>query len=248
MTRDAQPGHVYLVGAGPGDPDLLTVCALHLLQTASHILPDGLVSEAILDLASPTAVILPVGKRCGSARVTQSEINHLLVSLAEQGASVVRLKSGDPLVFGRAGEEMSALQVAGIPFEVVPGISAAFAAAASLQTPLTDRASASKLILATAHHAQGKRDLNPAHQPLWSGPLPSDATLVLYMPGPDLEALADQLMENGIAPETPVAAISRISTAAEHAHRTTLQDLRSSDCGKSPVLLLVGRPLALARS
>ena len=244
MTRDAQPGHVYLVGAGPGDPDLLTVAALHLLQTASHILPDGLVSDDILDLASPTAVILPVGKRCGAPRVTQLEINTLLVSLAHEGASVVRLKSGDPLVFGRAAEEMAALTAANIPFEVVPGISAAFAAAASLRTTLTDRTSASKVILATAHHAKNSRELDPDPQSIWSGALPEDATLVLYMPGPDLESLAHQLISNGIAPETPVAAVSRVSSTAEHTHRATLATLRSQHCGPAPVLLLIGRPLA----
>ncbi len=241
--QDAQPGHVYLVGAGPGDPGLLTLRAHHLLQTASHILPDGLISEAILALASPSATVLPVGKRCGSARVTQAEINGLLLRLAREGASVLRLKSGDPLVFGRAREEMAALEAAGIPFEIVPGISAAFAAAAALRTPLTDRTSASKLILATAHHAANKLELDPDPQPIWSGPLPSDATLALYMPGPDLEALAAQLIQSGVAPETPVVAISRASTPGQHSHHTDLNALRSADCGPAPILLLLGRSL-----
>lgn len=241
MSRDAEPGRVYLVGAGPGDPDLLTVRAHHLLQTASHILPDGLISPAILSLASPAAAILPVGKRCGAARVTQSDINRLLLRLAREGASIVRLKSGDPLVFGRVGEEIAALEAAGIPFEIVPGISAAFAAAASLRTPLTDRTSASKLILATAHHAANKLELDPDPQPLWSGPLPTDATLAIYMPGPDLEALASQLIHSGISPDTPVIAISRISTPDQRTHRTTLHAMRSAHCGPAPILLLIGR-------
>ena len=136
MTKDAEPGHVYLVGAGPGDADLLTVRAARLLQTATHVLPDGLISAEIVALAGTNATVMPVGKRCGAPRVTQVEINELLVRLAREGASIVRLKSGDPLVFGRAGEEIAALRAAGVPFEVVPGITAAFAAAAALGTPV----------------------------------------------------------------------------------------------------------------
>lgn len=175
MSTEAQPGHVYLVGAGPGDPDLLTLRALTLLQTSDVILPDDLVSDEILALASPTANIIPVGKRCGQPRITQAGIHALMLEHAsakegEPGSSVLRLKSGDPLVFGRAGEEIAFLREARIPFEIVPGISAAFAVAANLQTPLTDRTAASKLILATAHHAAGKLELTQ------SGAAPSPQT------------------------------------------------------------------------
>jgi len=234
---------VYLVGAGPGDAELLTVRAAALLRTATHVLPDGLISAEILALASADATVMPVGKRCGAPRVTQTEINDLLVRLAREGASIVRLKSGDPLVFGRAGEELAALRAAGVPFEVVPGITAAFAAAAALGTPLTDRTSASKLILATAHYAANKVELDPDPQPMWSGPLPADATLALYMPGPDLETLAAELMASGVEGSTPVVAISRISSAEEQVHRAKLAELRSEDCGPAPVLLLLGRAL-----
>ena len=240
----AQPGHVYLAGAGPGDPGLLTIRTLRLLETATHIFPDDLVSPEILALANPHAELTPVGKRCGNARVTQSEIHVLLIAAAQVGGAVLRLKSGDPLVFGRAGEEIAALRAAGIPFTVVPGITAAFAAAAALETPLTDRTSASKLIFATAHHAANKLDIDPHPQPLWQGPLPSDATLVIYMPGRDLEALARDLTTSGIAPETPVAAISRISTPAQQTHHTTLAHLRAEHCGPAPLLLLIGRTFA----
>lgn len=189
MKRDqrgeARSGVVYLVGAGPGDPQLLTVRAWKLLPTADIILPDDLVSDEVLDLASPSAEIIPVGKRCGQPRITQAEIHSLMVHHARENKSVVRLKSGDPLVFGRAGEEIGALREADIPFEIVPGITAAFAAAASLQTPLTDRTSASKLILATAHHAAGKIPLVP----LLSGPLPDESTLAIYMPGETSDSL-----------------------------------------------------------
>lgn len=239
----AEPGHVYLVGAGPGDPNLLTLRAHRLLQTATLILADGLISPAVLALATATARVLSVAKRCGQPRVTQAEIHTLMIDGAHSGQSVLRLKSGDPLVFGRAGEEIAALRAAAIPFEIVPGITAAFAAAATLQTPLTDRTAASKLILATAHHAANKLDLDPNPQPIWQGPLPPDATLVIYMPGPNFEALARDLIHSGIAPSTPVVAISRASTPLQHVHRSTLGHLCSERIGPAPVLLLIGQAI-----
>ena len=248
MNDPAQPGHVYLVGAGPGDASLLTLRAHQLLSTASHIFPDGLISEEILALANPAARIVPVGKRYGMPRVTQSEIHTLITDAARAGHSVVRLKSGDPLVFGRAGEEIKAIQAAEIPLEIVPGITAAFAAAAALKIPLTDRTSASKLILATAHHAANKAELDPDPQPVWRGPLPPDATLVLYMPGPNLESLANELIAAGVERSTPVTAISRISAPEQQTHHTDLEHLRSESGGAAPVLLLIGRSLRLPKS
>ena len=178
MNREGLAGTVYLVGAGPGDPDLLTLRAHALLKSADVILPDDLVSEEIVGLASATAEIIPVGKRCGQPRITQAGIHELMVDHARRQRVVVRLKSGDPLIFGRVSEEIEALRAAQVPFEIVPGITAAFAAAAALQIPLTDRNSASKLILATAHHAVGKG------MPMaWEGAFPAHSTLVLYMPG-----------------------------------------------------------------
>jgi uroporphyrin-III C-methyltransferase len=243
----AQPGHVYLVGAGPGDPSLLTMRAHELLSTASHVFPDGLISEDVLVLANVTASITPVGKRFGRPRVTQQEINSFIIAAARAGESVVRLKSGDPLVFGRAGEEIEALRAAAIPLEVVPGITAAFAAAASLQIPLTNRTSASKLILATAHYAANKAELDPDPQPVWDGSLPEDATLVLYMPGPDLGALAVELISAGTEPSTPVTTISRISAPDQLTWHGDLGSLQSASCGPAPVLLLIGRALALSK-
>jgi uroporphyrin-III C-methyltransferase len=233
---DAVPGHVYLVGAGPGDPALLTLRAAHLLKTADVILPDDLVSDEILGLASPTANIIPVGKRCGQPRITQSGIHDLMLEHASAESSVIRLKSGDPLVFGRAGEEIAFLRQHHIPFEIVSGITTAFAVAATLEATLTDRTRASKLILATAHHAAGKMSLTPS----WTGSLPEEATLVIYMPGRDFETLAADLIASGIARETPVTAVSRASTAEEQVHVTTLAALRSVDIGPAPVILLVG--------
>ncbi|QNI38519.1 uroporphyrinogen-III C-methyltransferase [Edaphobacter sp. 4G125] len=236
---DAESGHVYLVGAGPGDPALLTLRAAHLIKTADVILPDDLVSDEVLALASPTALVIPVGKRCGQPRITQAGIHALMFEHATAGSSVTRLKSGDPLVFGRAAEEISFLREHSIPFEIIPGITAAFAVAAELETPLTDRARASKLILATAHHAAGKISLAPS----WSGAFPDEATLVIYMPGRDFEALAQSLIESGIAPTTPCTAVSRASTSEEHIHITTLAELSSVNVGPAPVLLLVGPPV-----
>lgn len=233
---DAESGHVYLVGAGPGDPALLTLRAAHLIKTADVILPDDLVSDEILALASPTANIIPVGKRCGQPRITQAGIHDLMIEHARAGSSVIRLKSGDPLIFGRAGEEMAFLREHAIPFEIVPGITAAFAVAASLETTLTDRARASKLILATAHHAAGKIALTPS----WSGAFPKESTLVIYMPGRDFETLAADLIDSGIAPTTPATAVSSASTPEEHVHVATLGTLRSADVGPAPVILLVG--------
>ena len=243
-SADARPGRVYLAGAGPGSPDLLTLRTAHLLATATLVLADGLISPEVLALANPAARTLSVAKRCGDKpRITQGEIHTLMIDGARSGEAVLRLKSGDPLVFGRAGEEIAALRAAAIPFEIVPGITAAFAAAASLQTPLTDRTAASKLILATAHHAANQHSLDPNPQAIWQGPLPTDATLVLYMPGPDLEALARSLMEAGIDPSTPVTAISRASTASEQTHSSTLEHLRSGKAGPAPVLLLIGHAI-----
>ena len=243
MNPDAQPGHVYLVGAGPGDPSLLTLRAHRLLTTATLILPDGLVSPEILALSAPTARVHPVGKRSGSASTTQIEINRLLVESAARGEAVVRLKSGDPLVFGRVAEELAALRAASIPVEIVPGITAAFAAAACLQTPLTDRSAASKLILATAHRASPDHAKRATHDPVWQGSLPADATLVLYMPGRALEALGAELIGAGIDPETPVAAVSQVSTSHQSTRTMRLRDLRTEDCGPAPLLLLIGRSI-----
>jgi uroporphyrin-III C-methyltransferase len=238
-NEGARGGTVYLVGAGPGDPALLTLRALRLLETATTILHDDLVSPGILAQANPGATLTSVGKRCGRARVTQAQIHALMLAAARAGEAVVRLKSGDPLVFGRAGEELEALGEAGIPVEIVPGISAAFAAAAALRTPLTNRAAASRLILATGHHSADKQEITP----IWTGSLPDEATLALYMPGRHFRALADDLIASGIARETPVVAVSRASTSDEVAHVATLETLEDGDVGPSPVLLLIGQAI-----
>ncbi len=242
MNHAATPGTVYLVGAGPGDPGLLTLRALRLLETADVILPDDLVSDEVLALVPSGVEIIPVGKRCGQPRITQAEIHVLMIDAAQAGRSVVRLKSGDPLVFGRAGEEIAALRTAGVTFEIVPGITAAFAVAAGLQTPLTDRSAASKLILATAHHAAGKVELSPK----WAGAFPEDSTLVIYMPGRRFRLLADDLIASGIAPETPCVAVSKATAPDQQVYATTLSELQDGAVGPAPVILLIGHAIQVS--
>jgi uroporphyrin-III C-methyltransferase len=251
MRTSAQSGVVYLVGAGPGDTELLTLRAAHLIETADVILPDDLVSAEVLALASPSALIVPVGKRCGQPRITQAGIHALMLEHARAMRSVVRLKSGEPLIFGRAGEEIAALTEAAIPFEIVPGITAAFAVAAALKTPLTDRGSASKLIFATAHHAAPRPDAPAKLQltPKWEGAFPRDATLVVYMPGRRFRQLADELIASGIDAATPCIAVSNATTPDERVLRTTLAAITDEAVGPAPVLLLIGdaiRPASFA--
>src|SRR5581483_8146329 len=194
--------NVYLVGAGPGDPELLTLNAHNLLRSADVILHDELVSAEVLRLANPAAALINVGKRHGTKRITQDQINSLLVHFAAQGSIVVRLKGGDPLIFGRAGEEMEALNNAGIDFEVVPGITAASAAAAAAQVSLTDRRSASTVVFTTPHHCAGKEHSN------WLKTARRDATLAIYMPGSDYETLSHDLEAAGFPAETPCLVVS----------------------------------------
>jgi uroporphyrin-III C-methyltransferase len=235
----AKKGTVYLVGAGPGDPELLTLRALRLLESADVVFHDDLVPDEVLALVHDHALITSVGKRCGRPRITQAGIHALLIDTARAGQSVVRLKSGDPLVFGRAGEEIGALRAANIPFEVVPGVTAAFAAGASLALPLTDRKSASKLILCTGHHAADKSDATP----IWSGPLPEDATLAIYMPGRDTARIARELAAAGVAADVACCAISHAATERQSHVATRLNGLGEMVCGPAPLLLLVGRAM-----
>ena len=239
--RGAQKGTAYLVGAGPGDPDLLTLRAAHLLATADVVLHDDLVPDAIVTLCNAHALVTSVGKRCGRPRITQAGIHELMIDSARRGLSVVRLKSGDPLVFGRAAEELNALREAGVPAEVVPGVSAVFAAGATLQLPLTDRRTASRLILITGHHAADKSSADI--EPIWQGKLPEDATLAIYMPGRDLKALAQDLRQAGVAEDMPCVAVSCAATPRQQASSATLARFDEVVPGAAPLLVLVGRAM-----
>ncbi|MGO8718533.1 MAG: siroheme synthase CysG [Acidobacteriaceae bacterium] len=238
----AQKGTVYLVGAGPGDPELLTLKAADLLATADVVLHDDLVPQAVLDRAGAEARVISVGKRCGDRRTTQQQIHELMIQQARSGASVVRLKSGDPLIFGRAGEEIEALEQAQVPYTVVPGVTAMFAAAAAARKSLTDRRSASKVILTTAHHASHGEG---AEQPVfWRGALPKDATLGIYMPGRDLRALAWDMLKAGLPEDLPCVVMSHVSLPDEDRQTTTLAGLGELEPGPAPLLILTGWPLA----
>jgi uroporphyrin-III C-methyltransferase/precorrin-2 dehydrogenase/sirohydrochlorin ferrochelatase len=230
-ARLPESAAVYLVGAGPGDPDLLTVKAVRLIQSAEVVLNDDLVPQAILDLAR-NAAIVNVGKRCGVKRITQEEINALMVEYARAGRTVVRLKCGDPLIFGRAAEEMDALREAGIRFEVVPGITSALAAAASIPASLTDRRAASNVIFSTGHHAQSHNEA--------ALPAVEDATRVVYMPGRDLTLLAEQWMAEGLPGDFPCALVSRAAQPNQQVRHTTLAHLGSEPVMQAPSLLLAG--------
>ena len=233
-------GKVYFVGAGPGDPELLTLKALRLLRTADAVLHDDLVGPEILKLVSVSAKIHNVGKRSGQRKIRQEEINFLLVELAASGLQVVRLKSGDPLIFGRAGEEIDAMRKAGIPCEIVPGVTSALGAAAAAQIPLTHRAASHALVLITGHQAF---ESNPAD---WSRFASSDATLVIYMPGKDYPQVANRLASAGLDRGTPCAIISRATTEHQQVHRTTIADLPHAPQLPAPTLLVVGEVVRLA--
>ena len=238
-------GRVYLVGAGPGDPDLLTVKAERLIARAALILHDDLVPPAILALASAGAEIVSVGKRFGAKGPTQAEINDRMISAARRGLDVVRLKGGDPAIFGRLAEEIDALEAGGVPFEIVPGITAGLAAAASLGVSLTDRRKATRVIVVTNHQAQAGASPDA---PDWRGLVRDDSTLVIYMPGHDFAGLRRQLLGAGCAPDTPAALVSSASVPEERYRVTTTGELDSLPRMDSPTVLLIGPTLDRVRT
>ncbi len=239
-TNGSIKGKVYLVGAGPGDPELLTVKALRLLKTADAVLHDDLVSPEILQLIPVTAQVHNVGKRAGTKKISQQEINFLMIALADSGLSVVRLKSGDPLIFGRAGEEIAALRHADIACEVVPGVTSALGAAAAAQIPLTHRRASSALVFITAHQAPGNEAAN------WGKLAGSGATLVIYMPGQNYAEVGAKLVTAGLPAETPCVIVSRATTPHQRTHRTTIAGLIAAPKLAAPTLLVVGEVVRFA--
>ena len=236
-------GKVFLVGAGPGDPDLLTVKAHALIRAAEVILHDDLVSTPILALANPHAMVINVGKRCGTKNITQSEINRLMIASARRGLSVIRLKSGDPGLFGRLAEERDALESAGVPYEIVPGVTAALSAAASLGVSLTDRRTSSRIVVVSAHRAHENENEPPTD---WRTLAANNSTLVIYMPGRNLAALRQELLAAGLDAETPAAIVSAASTPEQREHCTTLAQLDAAPPMPAPSILLIGRTLERA--
>src|SRR5215471_979285 len=239
MKSPIQRGKVYLIGAGPGNPELLTVQAAETLKTAEVVLHDHLVAQEILDLIPAWTQVRDVGKRCGQAGIAQDQIHALLIAAAREGKRVVRLKGGDPLLFGRVGEEMEALARAGIDFEVIPGVTSAMGAAAAAKVPLTDRRFASKLIF-LSHHTAGNVS------PEWSDVALRDATYVVYMPGKNYGEIAAKLLEGGLDTATPCVIVANATQADQQIRRTTLQELALEDRLPAPSLLIIGevaRPL-----
>jgi len=240
MEKYRNKGTVHLVGAGPGDPDLLTLRAARLIMGARLIVHDGLVDPAVLALARADARLISVAKSRARHTLPQEEINALMVREALAGNDVVRLKGGDPLIFGRGGEEAEACRAAGVPVEIVPGISAAMGAGAAAQIPLTHRDSAS-IVSLVAGQCKGLADQD------WAGLAGKGRTLVIYMGVKTAPLIAEKLMEDGLAPDVPVAVI-------ENAARRGMRVLRSSLAGlpetvlrekvRSPALIVIGEVTA----
>jgi uroporphyrin-III C-methyltransferase/precorrin-2 dehydrogenase/sirohydrochlorin ferrochelatase len=239
----AGTGSVTLVGAGPGDPGLLTLNALRALQDADVVLHDRLVSDEVLALARRDAARIPVGKEAGAHSVAQTRINELMIEHARAGHRIVRLKGGDPFIFGRGGEELEALRAAGITYEVVPGLTAALACAAYSGIPLTHRRYAQSLRLVTAHCGDSVDTLD------WASLAQERQTLVFYMGASQLAAIGERLIARGRAQGTPVAIVENGSRPQQRVTVATLADLadlaaRGGTC--SPALLIVGEVAALA--
>lgn len=227
-------GKVYLVGAGPGDPELLTLKAARLLSSANIVLHDSLVSREILERISPKAEIIDVGKRCGRKLLTQDEINALLVSYAASHEVVVRLKGGDPSIFGRAGEEVESLRHASVEFEIVPGVTAALGAAAVAGISLTDRRVASQVLLSTF-----SRGLD-ANAMEW-GCLTPATTLALYMPGPDYAEVSRRLADAGLSADLPCVIVSSASGSQQQLRWSSVGALATEEKLPAPALVVVGR-------
>ncbi|MXO47864.1 uroporphyrinogen-III C-methyltransferase [Erythrobacter vulgaris] len=236
----AKDGTIYLVGAGPGDPDLLTVRAARLIEAARVIVHDGLVDPAILDLAHPDAELISVAKQRARHTLPQEEINLFLIRIARSGQDVVRLKGGDPFIFGRGGEEAEAARAAGVAVEIVPGISAANGAAAAAQIALTHR-DASSIVSFVAGQCKGLAEQD------WAGLAGKGRTLVIYMGVKTAPQIAEKLMADGLSPAMPVAVI-------ENGARPSMRVLRSSLAGLpdmveheaviSPALIVIGEVTA----
>lgn len=242
--KSRNAGRVWLVGAGPGDPDLLTVKALRVLGTADVVVHDGLVSPEILALAPHSAQLISVAKRKSRHTFAQDEINAMLVAFALEGLIVVRLKGGDPFIFGRGGEELEACRAAGVECQIVPGVTAALAASASAGAPLTHRTSAQAVTFVTGHAA---RDEDPDLD--WPALARTNHTVVIYMGLSAAPRIAGRLLDAGRVPSTPALIVVDASRPTEQRVITTLGDLAAAAADLSgPALLIVGEAMALARS
>jgi uroporphyrin-III C-methyltransferase len=249
-TRDAAarsaviPGAVWLVGAGPGDPELLTLKAARVLRSADVVVHDGLVSDEILDLIPPSARRVNVAKRKSRHSYPQEEIQRMLVAFALEGLTVVRLKGGDPFIFGRGGEELEACRAAGVECHVVPGVTAALAAGAAAGAPLTHRGAAQAVTFVTGHAKAGETpDLD------WASLARPNQTVVIYMGLSTAPRIAAALIAVGRAPATPALIVENASLASERRAVTTLAELpQAAETLTGPAILLVGEAMALAEA
>jgi uroporphyrin-III C-methyltransferase len=230
---------VHLVGAGPGDPDLLTVAAARLLASADVVVHDRLISDDILRLAPDSAELVDVGKRPGRT-TPQDLINALLVHLGSQGLEVVRLKGGDPYVFGRGGEEAEALRQADIPFTVVPGITSAIAAPAAAGIPVTHRNCSAAFTVVTGHRTTGG-----ATGVAWEALAEVGGTIVVLMGVAERATIASRLMAGGLDPATPVAAVRHGTRSDQEVVRTTLAGLGDTEV-RSPATIVIGAVAAFS--
>jgi uroporphyrin-III C-methyltransferase/precorrin-2 dehydrogenase/sirohydrochlorin ferrochelatase len=241
----APVGEVYLVGAGPGDPDLLTFRALRLLQMADVVVYDRLVAPPILELARREAETIYVGKERDNHALSQMNINQLLVKLAKEGKRVVRLKGGDPFIFGRGGEEIATLMENGVAFQVVPGITAASGCATYSGIPLTHRDYAQSVVFATGHLQDGTVDLN------WKALAHPNQTIVFYMGLHGVGVVSAQLIAHGLAASTPVGLIQQGTTQNQRVVVTTLDRLEATvteEALKPPTIIIVGKVVELHRT
>jgi len=235
-------GEVFLVGTGPGDPDLLTVKAHRLIREAEVVLYDNLVSEEIMALVPPAAERIYVGKKRADHAMRQEAINELLVSLAHMGRRVLRLKAGDPFVFGRGGEEIETLSASGVRFEVVPGITAALGAAAYAGIPLTHRDHAQSCVFVTGNTQDGELNVD------WAAIVRPRQTVVIYMGFQNLDELCRELVAHGLPPQTPAAMVQQATTSAQRVVSADLATLaqRAREAGlKPPTLIIVGEVVRL---
>ena len=247
-AASAKAGKVWLVGAGPGDPELLTRKAERLLRSAEVVVYDRLVGDGVLALAAPDARKLYVGKRKSHHSVPQADLNDLLVALAREGLQVVRLKGGDPFLFGRGGEELAACRAAGVDCEVVPGVSAALAAAAACGAPLTHRGLAQAVTFVTGHAAVGQDGAAGEPDLDWAALARPNQTVVIYMGLSTAPVIAGRLMQAGRPGSTPVLIVENASRADERRALCTLATLpQVAQAFSSPAVLVVGEVAALAQ-
>ena len=243
LNQSRAKGFVWLVGAGPGAADLITLRGLKILQGAEAVVCDELVNKELLLHCPPACEMHFVGKRAGSHSATQPEINRLLVALAGAGKKVVRLKGGDPLIFGRAGEEMRALRGAGIPFEIVPGVTAATAASSVAGLPLTHRDHSSAVVFVTGHQCAANTSALD-----WGALARLRATLCFYMGVRRLPEIARNLLHHGMSADMPLALISEATRPTQRIHLGTLRDAEKLSAGLAgqPALVVIGEVVRLA--